>query len=159
MPSFSKGNAATTDGEPILKSDWKFSVYRPPKPLSVFGLESSEAPNLSLKDVRNKALEQCSDAITDLCHAMLFGDFRVVEESGNLYLELWLSPMIRLTLHLHPRQPAKRRPAPKHLTVARIQLLEIICQVIHELPDRRQRVLFATPWKSLVNWFFEHRFD
>lgn len=47
--------------------------------------------------------------------------------------------------------------AAKHFTVSRMQLVEIIYEVIREVPDQRHDVLLAVPWKALVNWFFEHK--
>ncbi|KAI9019894.1 hypothetical protein DFJ74DRAFT_141543 [Hyaloraphidium curvatum] len=105
------------------------STYRPPRPIMIFGAAANDTKNLPLKDVQQKTILHCASKAEELCRALQFGDFHVEKGSGSQ----------------------------KRFTVARLQLLEILCEVVKSCPDQRADVVLALPWKQLVTWFFEHR--
>jgi len=53
----------------------------------------------------------------------------------------------------------QRYVATKPFGVARLQLFEIIYETLKKFPRSLPKVLENIPWKMLVNWFFEYKFN
>jgi len=49
--------------------------------------------------------------------------------------------------------------AAKPFGVARLQLFEIVYETLKKFPRSLPKVLENIPWKMLVNWFFEYKFN